>query len=281
MEVLPLSSGRNRKEILIQLVTICNKLDRFGVFGAYSKGLKWIEMLETNHSLTQKEEWQVNEMKALLFNERGNQEEFLSIWYKLLKQYREADMPEDIGKCLLTIAKHFVMLEDYDNALPLYEEAYQLAVEHEFVDLRKSSGIMLIKYLCEAGYYSKSLEYYNQISQEMTSNSSVQNEIVKNYMELNKPDNARIYLSKRLLSEEGSNKIVLNCMMAETYISEGKEDSASAFLDRAMKAYNEKCTYIKEKVRMLFYPIVFYLLVIYLLIYCGKKVRFNKQVNIL
>ena len=181
MEVLPLSSGRNRKEILIQLVTICNKLDRFGVFGAYSKGLKWIEMLETNHSLTQKEEWQVNEMKALLFNERGNQEEFLSIWYKLLKQYREADMPEDIGKCLLTIAKHFVMLEDYDNALPLYEEAYQLAVEHEFVDLRKSSGIMLIKYLCEAGYYSKSLEYYNQISQEMTSNSSVQNEIVKNY----------------------------------------------------------------------------------------------------
>lgn len=247
MEVLPLSSGRNRKEILIQLVTICNKLDRFGVFGAYSKGLKWIEMLETNHSLTQKEEWQVNEMKALLFNERGNQEEFLSIWYKLLKQYREADMPEDIGKCLLTIAKHFVMLEDYDNALPLYEEAYQLAVEHEFVDLRKSSGIMLIKYLCEAGYYSKSLEYYNQISQEMTSNSSVQNEIVKNYMELNKPDNARIYLSKRLLSEEGSNKIVLNCMMAETYISEGKEDSASAFLDRAMKAYNEKCNYYQRK----------------------------------
>ena len=247
MEVLPLSSGKKRKEVLLQLVTIYNNLDRFGVSGADLKGLKWIEMLEANHSLSQEEEWQVNEMKALLLNERGNQEEFLSIWYKLLKQYREADKPEEIGKCLLTIAKHFVMLEDYDNALPLYEEAYQLAVEHEFVDLQKSSGIMLIKHLCEAGYYSKSLEYYNQISQEIASNSSMQNEIVKNYMELNKPDSARIYLSKRLLSEEGSNKIVLNCMMAETYILEGKEDSASAFLDRAMISYDEKSNYYQRK----------------------------------
>lgn len=118
MEVLPLSSGRKRKEVLIQLVTICSKLDRFGISGAYLKGLKWIEMLETNHSLSQEEEWQVNEMKALLLNERGNQDEFLPIWYKLLKQYREADKPEEVGKCLLTIASHFVMLEDYDNALP-------------------------------------------------------------------------------------------------------------------------------------------------------------------
>ena len=244
----------NRKKILLQLVTIYNNLDRFGVSGADLKGLKWIEMLEANHSLSQKEEWQVNEMKALLLNERGNQEEFLSIWYKLLKQYREADKPEEIGKCLLTIAKHFVMLEDYDNALPLYEEAYQLAVEHEFVDLQKSSGIMLIKHLCEAGYYSKSLEYYNQISQEIASNSSMQNEIVKNYMELNKPDSARIYLSKRLLSEEGSNKIVLNCMMAETYIPEGQEDSAFVFLDRAMKSYKEKAKNYQKQGREAILP---------------------------
>lgn len=241
IEVLPLSSGENRKKILLQLVTIYSNLDRFGISGAYLEGLKWIEMLEANHSLSQKEEWQVNEMKALLLNERGNQEKFLSIWYKLLKQYREADKPEDIGKCLLTIAKHFVMLEDYDNALPLYEEAYQLAVKHELVDLQKSSGIMLIKYLCATGYYSESLEYYNKIknNQEIISNSSMQNEVVKSYMELNKPDSARIYLAARLLSERGD-KIVLNSMMAETYIPEGQEDSALVFLDRAMKSYKEK-----------------------------------------
>ena len=135
MEVLPLSSGKNRKKILLQLVMICSNLDRFGVTGAYLEGLKWIEMLEANHSFSQKEEWQVNEMKALLLNERGNQDEFLPIWYKLLKQYREADRPEDVGKCLLTIANHFVMLEDYENALPLYKEAYQLALEHKSIEL--------------------------------------------------------------------------------------------------------------------------------------------------
>ena len=82
---------------------------------------------------------------------------------------------------------------------------------------------MLIKHLCGAGYYSRSLEYYNKTNQEITFNPAMQNEVVKSYMELNKPDSARIYLAKRLLLE-GGNKIALNCMMAETYILEGQED---------------------------------------------------------
>jgi len=246
MEILPLSSGKERKIILLQLVTLYNNLDRFGISGADIKGLKWIEMLENNHSLSQKEEWQVNEMKALLLNERGNQDEFLPIWYKLLKQYREADRPEDVGKCLLTIASHFIMLEDYENALPLYEEAYQLALEHKSIELQQASGIMLIKYLCGAGYYSESLEYYNKINPEIAFNPSIQNEVVKSYMELNKPDSARIYLAARLLSERGD-KIVLNCMMAETYITEELEDSAFVFLDRAVKSYKERAKNYQKK----------------------------------
>lgn len=246
IEVLPLSSGGNRKKILLQLVTIYSNLDRFGVSGAYLEGLKWIEMLEANHSLSQKEEWQVNEMKALLLNERGNQDEFLPIWYKLLKQYREADRPEDVGKCLLTIANHFIMLEDYENALPLYKEAYQLALEHKSIELQQVSGIMLIKYLCGARYYSESLEYYNKIKPEIAFNPSMQNEVVKSYMELNKPDSARIYLAARLLSERGD-KIVLNCMMAETYITEELEDSAFVFLDRPMKSYKERAKNYQKK----------------------------------
>ena len=253
IEVLPLSSGGNRKKILLQLVMICSNLDRFGVSGAYLEGLKWIEMLEANHSLSQKEEWQVNEMKALLLNERGNQDEFLPIWYKLLKQYREADRPEDVGKCLLTIANHFIMLEDYENALPLYKEAYQLALEHKSIELQQVSGIMLIKYLCGAGYYSESLEYYNKIKPEIAFNPSMQNEVVKSYMELNKPDSARIYLAARLLSERGD-KIVLNCMMAETYIPEGQEDSVFVFLDRAMKSYKEKAKNYQKQGREAILP---------------------------
>lgn len=253
MEVLPLSSGKNRKKILLQLVMICSNLDRFGVTGAYLEGLKWIEMLEANHSFSQKEEWQVNEMKALLLNERGNQDEFLPIWYKLLKQYREADRPEDVGKCLLTIANHFVMLEDYENALPLYKEAYQLALEHKSIELQQVSGIMLIKYLCGAGYYSESLEYYKKLNQEIVFNLSVQNEVVKSYMELNKPDSARIYLAERSLSDKGD-KIALNCMMAETYTLEKQEDSAFVYLDRAVKSYKEKTKYYQGRDREVVLP---------------------------
>ena len=246
MKVLPFTSGRKRKEVLIQLVRTCSSLDRFGVSGAYSKGLKWIEMLETNHSLSQEEEWQVNEMKALLLNRSGYQEDFLPVWYRLLKQYREADKPEDVGKCLLTIASHFVMLEDYENALLLYKEAYQLALEHKFMELQQTSGIMLIKYLCGAGYYSESLDYYKRINPEIAFNPSIQNEVVKSYMELNKPDSARMYLVERLLVEKG-NKFVLNCMMAETYIPEEQDDSAFLFLDRAMTSYKEKTKNYQRK----------------------------------
>ena len=39
MEILPLSSGKRRKEILFQLVTLYNNLDRFGIPVADLKGL--------------------------------------------------------------------------------------------------------------------------------------------------------------------------------------------------------------------------------------------------
>ena len=81
----------------------------------------------------------------------------------------------------------------------------------------------------------------------------MQNEVVKSYMELNKPDSARIYLAARLLSEKGD-KIVLNCMMAETYIPEGQEDSAFVFLDRALKSYEEKAKSYQRKNRKAVLP---------------------------
>lgn len=68
MEILPISYGKKRKEVLLHLVTICSNLDRFGIPCAELRGLKWIELLEKNHSLSQEEEWQVSEIKALLYN---------------------------------------------------------------------------------------------------------------------------------------------------------------------------------------------------------------------
>ena len=96
------------------------------------------------------------------------------------------------------------------------------------------------------GDYSKSLEYYNKINPEIALVPSMQNEVVKSYMELNKPDSARIYLAERLLLE-GGDKIFLNCMMAETYIPEEQEDSAFIFLDRAMESYKEKKEVLSRK----------------------------------
>ena len=115
---------------------------------------------------------------------------------------------------------------------------------------------MLIKYLCGAGYYSESLEYYKKLNQEIVFNLSVQNEVVKSYMELNKPDSARIYLAERSLSDKGD-KIALNCMMAETYTLEKQEDSAFVYLDRAVKSYKEKTKYYQGKDREVVLPSYF------------------------
>ena len=240
IRLLPLASPKEQKEILFQLIELYSKLDNRHIASSKSDlELSYINELEKKHSLTQEEKWKVKKFKAQLLNRRGKQGEYLPIWFELLKEHREANIPQYIVDDLLIIANKFSILGDYHQAISTYEEAYQLIIDNQLNNSQEICLPLLIKLLTENKNYSKALYYYNDAikhNQEIvTTYPSIQNLLVTCYLGLHKPDSARIILSERLSEKEG-NSFFLNCKMAESYIIEENEDSAIYFISKAIQA---------------------------------------------
>lgn len=237
--LLPLASSKEQKEILFQLIELHNKLNTRNIHQNTSEAeLSYIDELEENYSLTQEEKWKVKRLKAQLLNRRGKQEEYLPIWFELLKEHRIANIPQYIVDDLLIIANHLSRLGDYNQAISTYEEAYQLIIANQLSNLQNSCLPPLIKLLADNKNYSKALYYYNDAIKHnkeiVTTSPSIQNLLVTCYLGLHKPDSARIVLSERLNGKE-RNSFFLNCKMSESYIIEGKEDSAIYFINKAIE----------------------------------------------
>ncbi len=237
--LLPLASSKEQKEILFQLIELHNKLNTRNIHQNTSEAeLSYIDELEENYSLTQEEKWKVKRLKAQLLNRRGKQEEYLPIWFELLKEHRIANIPQYIVDDLLIIANHLSRLGDYNQAISTYEEAYQLIIANQLSNLQNSCLPPLIKLLADNKNYSKALYYYNDAIKHnkeiVTISPSIQNLLVTCYLGLHKPDSARIVLSERLNGKE-RNSFFLNCKMSESYIIEGKEDSAIYFINKAIE----------------------------------------------
>lgn len=239
MHFLPFASNRERKSILLRVIELCNKLEVRNTNTIISDiEFNYIHELETNYSLTQEEKWKVKRLKAQLLNRRGKQEEYLPIWFELLKEHRIANIPQYIVDDLLIIANHLSRLGDYNQAISTYEEAYQLIIANQLSNLQNSCLPPLIKLLADNKNYSKALYYYNDAIKHnkeiVTISPSIQNLLVTCYLGLHKPDSARIVLSERLNGKE-RNSFFLNCKMSESYIIEGKEDSAIYFINKAIE----------------------------------------------
>lgn len=233
------SSLKNQKRILLQLVTIYNKLDNQNIPNACTQGLNYINKLE-QYSLSQEENWQVKKIKALLLNKLGKQEEYLPIWFELLKEHRQANKTSYIIEDLYTIATQFEKLGDYKQALPLYEEAYQLAKNNQNTELQSQCLFSLINILYNAGYYKKTLVYCDSIKGTSNCNKqfAIKQILVDCYLKLNKPDSARYYLASLLTSTKGSP--IINAQIAESFIIENNEDSASFYIKKTLHSLKEK-----------------------------------------
>ena len=223
----------------MRVIELCNKLEVRNTNTIISDiEFNYIHELETNYSLTQEEKWKVKRLKAQLLNRRGKQEEYLPIWFELLKEHRIANIPQYIVDDLLIIANHLSRLGDYNQAISTYEEAYQLIIANQLSNLQNSCLPPLIKLLADNKNYSKALYYYNDAIKHnkeiVTTSPSIQNLLVTCYLGLHKPDSARIVLSERLNGKE-RNSFFLNCKMSENYIIEGKEDSAIYFINKAIE----------------------------------------------
>lgn len=258
LQALPPASKKEEKRVLLQLIVLYSKLDDMGFPDANTKGIQRCEELEKNYFLSQEERWKTMEIKASLLNKQGQQEMYLPIWYKLLNEHRKADKPAFVVKDLYTIANHFSMLGDQKEGLSLYKEAYLIATENHLTALQTKCLVAIINLLYDLGRYTEVIDYNHNAG--IDSIASLMPNIYTMqaicYQQLHKPDSAHIYLTKELISA-GQGNITIHCLMAENYIAKNQEDSATFFLNKAMKLFQEQARHAQEKNIKVYLPRIF------------------------
>lgn len=206
------------------------------------------QTLSSQRSFSQEEQWKIKRIRAALLNGRGLQEQYLPLWFDLLKEHRAADRPVFIIKDLYAIANHFAMLGDQEQAIALYKEAYQLAIDNQLPELQGRCFVSWVNLLCEIGRYAEVVGHYNkvEIDSVISPHSFTYSILAECYLQLHKPDSARFYLFKEQVSKRAKG-IAINCRIAETYIAENREDSAAFFLEKAMNRFGEQAKLCREK----------------------------------
>ncbi|WP_370860452.1 helix-turn-helix domain-containing protein [Parabacteroides faecis] len=245
---LSLASKKEKKKILLQLLELYKKLVEQRVLGTEIEGLQLCEKLEDDYSFSQEEEWIIKKIKASFLNKRGLHEQYLPIWFELLAEHRTANKPILIIEDLYTIANYFSMLGDQEKAISLYEEAYQLAMNNNLSDLSNRCFSLLIYLFYNSKQYSKVINHINKVDIDSVAViiPSIYPILSTCYLELQKPDSARFYLTKIEQTKKTENNMTFYCNMADTYLAESHIDSALFFLDKAMVQYQKQTGRFKD-----------------------------------
>lgn len=236
-KALPIASKRMKKELLKRCIIIEQQLEQIKGGNGAKEGILLCEELENNYSLLQEESWDIRRKKVSFLNKQGMFKESLPILYNLLKEHREAKQDKYVIEDLAIIATYFVRLSDMENALAVFKEAYQLAVDNSMYDLQRSYLIPIVNISYGLGYYNEVINMCGKADVDSVLTSPVFLIISECYLQLQKPDSARLYLAKMNEASSRSNGIVFYCQMAETYISENQVDSAAAYLDKAVRKF--------------------------------------------
>lgn len=244
---------------LLQLSDLYLEMDGVGTLHADTKGIEVCEELENNYSLSQEERWKVERNKALLLNRRGQQKQYLPIWAKLLVEHRAACLPKFVIEDLCAIANHYTKLNDLERGLSLYKEAYQLSIDNQLPELQKKCLVKLISTSHGLGRYKEAISYIHKggIDSIASFMPSVYSMLATCHLQLHKPDSARLYLSRmNHLTRKGSG-LFIYCQIAETYITESREDSAAFYLDKAMSLFKEQVKQYEKMNLKTFLPLPF------------------------
>lgn len=235
-EILPIASYKKQKEILLRLVFIYSLQDQKQVTGSRIKGLKCINHLYDEYTLTQDEKWYLSPIKASFLNRLGKQKEYLNIWFNILKEHRASNKTQLIAEDLYAIASYIMNLGDIEKAISFYREAYLISKKEKHIERTNKYLLSLSLLLSENKQYKEALVHFNKMDSTISFNSPIYNALVDCYIGINKPDSARFILTKKLVPQS-PNKILFNNQLAETYILDENEDSAAIYLKKALVAY--------------------------------------------
>lgn len=253
---LSIASKKQKIEILLQLSAIYGKLSQLGLTNVTLEGIKRCDELLNNYSLPQDDIWKVNKMKITFLNEQKSYKESLLILYEMLKEHREAKNIPYIIDDLCTIANYLARLGDSTKALSMYKEAYQLSLDNKMFSMTNTCLAFIIDISFDLKLYSDVINYSYEIDREFINKDrpSVYSTLATCYLKLQKPDSARFCLNMIRKKESRGTGIFYYCRMAETYIAENNEDSATVCLRKALQQFeNQKVAYSQHKATLPLY----------------------------
>lgn len=243
IEALPLASTKEKKRLLLQLV---DYYSRFGVFSPMGdvrkKRLQRIKELEEGYSLSQEERWKVKRVKAQTLKHLSDFEHSLSVYFELLAEHRAANEPALVIEDLTSIAPIFTGLGDQEKAVSLQKEAYQLAIDHHLPEQQKSCSRKLVSTLCSSGRYAEVIHQFQQVNIEFFAASEhlAYSTLATCHLRLNRPDSARFYLEKMGQGSADDRSDTFYGLIAETYLAENREDSATVAIAKMMNCFREE-----------------------------------------
>lgn len=256
LEALPLASKKEKKKLLLLLT---DYYDRYGSFSPIEDVLKSVlrvEELEEQYSLSQKERWKIKRIKALALKNLADLERSLSVYFELLAEHRAANEPALVIEDLSGIAPILVGLGDYEQALSLCKEAYQLAVDHQLLELQKECSRNLVFALYDLGQYAEVIHCFQETKIDFFASSEYHaySRLADCHLHLNRPDSARFYLEKMVQGSAEDRDAQFYERIAETYLAESREDSATAAIAKAMECFQEQAKRFEKTETMYPFP---------------------------
>lgn len=235
--VLPAASKKEKKKLLQYGMIISQKLAQFGCRDAALEGLKRCEELEQNYSLSEELQWEVKRFKVSFLNEQERYRESLPLLNELLKEHRKKGKTAYIIVDLGAIATYFVRLGDGEKALSYYKEAYRLVSDNRLVELQSAYLVPIMSLSYDLGHYRDVINLCNELGADSVASlvPSAYTILSECYLQLQNADSARFYLDRMDKYSRRGDGIVLNCLIAGTYLIEDKEDSVVFYLNRAME----------------------------------------------
>lgn len=243
LEALSLAQKKDRKKIVLCLIDFYVRASGMGKYpSAVEKGVIWCENLKNKYSLSSKEEQKVKSMKVSLLMNNGQLAASLPICYELMAEHRVTGDHSHVVDDLLALSAHYGAMGDFEQSLSFCKEAYQLAIDKQLIDKRKKCAVTLINRFFDSGRYAEAIALSKQdcLDADSVLTPSFCYVLSDCYLKLNQWDSSRFYLEKSMKPTINAvKKMMVYGRIAETYIAEGREDSATVFLDRAEACLQE------------------------------------------
>lgn len=236
LEALSLAQKKDRKKIILCMIdfyVLASSVDKYP--SAVDKGVIWCESLKNKYSLSSKEEQKVKSMKVSLLMNSGQLATSLPICYELMAECRVIGDHSGVVDNLLALSAHYGAMGDFEQSLSFCREAYQLTIDKQLGGKQKYCATILASTLSNSGRYAEAIVFSKQncLDADSVLTPSFCFLLSDCYLKLNTYDSSRFYLEKSMRPTiNAANKMMVYGRIAETYIAEGREDSATVFLDR-------------------------------------------------